>query len=248
MKQPDARGVRLYRLSKKSGTVKISQQIRNVLWIPKIGLCVPYFRSSLPILSLRGGRIFAPDAAIFNDAICHPKTKYGRAERRSRSYVFCYKYSFLLRAPRASPRDAIPSPFKIATAALRPRNDTKLRRFWVKNSLLCKVFDTLNSRTHGASGCFFSWERSAPPRGIRRRSSSRRPRRTWPSDTAPSQRLSKKLAVSIPIRPQSIPAVSGRSLARTAAAAARAPFQSSRSIEVMKPQRPTMPFSARILT
>ena len=26
------------------------------------------------------GAIFAPDAAIFNDAICHPETKYGYAE------------------------------------------------------------------------------------------------------------------------------------------------------------------------
>ena len=48
---------RRFRLSKKSGTVKISQQIRNVLRNRKIGFCVPYFRSSLPILSLRGGRV-----------------------------------------------------------------------------------------------------------------------------------------------------------------------------------------------
>ena len=48
---------RRFRLSKKSGTVKISQQIRNVLRNRKIGFYVPYFRSSLPILSLRGGRV-----------------------------------------------------------------------------------------------------------------------------------------------------------------------------------------------
>ena len=48
---------RRFRLSKKSGTVKISQQIRTVLRNRKIGFCVPYFRSSLPILSLRGGRL-----------------------------------------------------------------------------------------------------------------------------------------------------------------------------------------------
>ena len=43
---------------KKPGTVKIRQQIRNAFYgIQKSGLCVPYFRSSLPILSLRGGRV-----------------------------------------------------------------------------------------------------------------------------------------------------------------------------------------------
>ena len=52
-----------------------------------------------PTDSVIARRARAPDAAIFNDAICHPVTKYGRAERRSRSYVFCYKYSFWLRAP-----------------------------------------------------------------------------------------------------------------------------------------------------
>ena len=42
---------------------------------------------------------FAPDAAIFDDAICHAVTKYGRTERCSISHVFCDRDSFLLRAP-----------------------------------------------------------------------------------------------------------------------------------------------------
>ena len=39
------------------------------------------FPQNLPNLSLRGGRIFAPDAAIFDGTICHSGTNYGCAER-----------------------------------------------------------------------------------------------------------------------------------------------------------------------
>jgi hypothetical protein len=39
------------------------------------------FPQNPPNLSLRGGRIFAPDAAIFNGSICHSVTNYGCAER-----------------------------------------------------------------------------------------------------------------------------------------------------------------------
>ena len=35
------------------------------------------FPQNSPDLSLRGGRIFAPDAAIFDETICHPGTNYG---------------------------------------------------------------------------------------------------------------------------------------------------------------------------
>ena len=35
------------------------------------------FPKNLQNLSLRGGRNFAPDAAIFDGTICHPVTKYG---------------------------------------------------------------------------------------------------------------------------------------------------------------------------
>ena len=44
-------------------------------------------------------RARAPDAAIFNDALCRSVTKYGRAERCSISHVFCDRDFFLLRAP-----------------------------------------------------------------------------------------------------------------------------------------------------
>ena len=69
------------------------------------------FPQNPPDLSLRGGRIFAPDAAIFDGTICHPGTNYGCAkrnrtinkERGSRMkqgiHVFCDRGFFLLRAP-----------------------------------------------------------------------------------------------------------------------------------------------------
>ena len=105
-----AQGSSPVRLSKKSGTVKISQQIRNVLRNPKIGFCVPFFRSSLPILSLRGGCILAPDAAIFNESSCHSvttmvernETEPWNEERESgttqRFPCFCDRDFFLFRA------------------------------------------------------------------------------------------------------------------------------------------------------
>ena len=40
-----------------------------------------FFIKPTSFVSLRGGRIFAPDAAILNESICHPGTKHGRTER-----------------------------------------------------------------------------------------------------------------------------------------------------------------------
>ena len=42
---------------------------------------VPISRKTNQFCHCEEGAIFAPDAAIFNESICHPGTKYGRAER-----------------------------------------------------------------------------------------------------------------------------------------------------------------------
>ena len=98
---------------------------------------------------------FAPDAAIIDDAICYPGTKYGctgrsrTLEGRERKqneaaipmfFVISIPFCYVLPCFGAGCHTF---GLKIATAALRPRNDTKLGRFWGKNSLLCKDFDTL---------------------------------------------------------------------------------------------------------
>ena len=83
------------------------------------------YQQSLPILSLRGGLIFAPDAAIFDGTKRHPGTKFGETEQNS-IRLTCTPF------PCAS-RFLLPCfatgchtfGFKIATAAMRPRNDTK---------------------------------------------------------------------------------------------------------------------------
>ena len=86
-----------------------------------------------------------PDAAIFNDAICHPVTKYGCAERNRTLEGRERKQN-----EAANPMFfgiGLPSCFvlpcfatgchtfglKIATAAMRPRNDTNLERFSLEN-------------------------------------------------------------------------------------------------------------------
>ena len=46
--------------------------------VPEI---VPFSRKTCQICHCEEGAIFMPDAAIFDDAICHPGTKCGRAER-----------------------------------------------------------------------------------------------------------------------------------------------------------------------
>ena len=96
-------------------------------------------------MSLRGGHIFAPDAAIFDGTICHPVTNYGRAERnkaleggaRKRNdaaipmfFVIGISSCFVLPCFATG---CHASNFKIATAALRPRNDTELERFYLEN-------------------------------------------------------------------------------------------------------------------
>ena len=128
------------------------------------------FSKNQLVLSLRGGRIFAPDAAIFDGARRHPGTKHGQgcavkfALRASERCFACemracgrVKRRFWRSAAAVSLRDRfeyfdykngrfsrktcrfcvsarlppcfVPGfhtfDFKIATAALRPRNDTK---------------------------------------------------------------------------------------------------------------------------
>ena len=103
------------------------------------------FPQNPPDLSLRGGRIFAPDAAIFDGTICHPVTNYGRAERnkaleggaRKRNdaaipmfFVIGISSCFML---PCFDTGCHAFGFQIATAALRPRNDTELERFNLDN-------------------------------------------------------------------------------------------------------------------
>ena len=83
-----------------------------------------------PILSLRGGRTHAPDVAIFDETIRHSGTKYGKSRTRCRqkgqtsldnmagSFLFC-----ILSVLPCFATECHASGFKIATAALRPRND-----------------------------------------------------------------------------------------------------------------------------
>ena len=47
-------------------------------FVPEI---VPISRKTYQICHCEEGAFFAPDAAIFDDAICHPGTNYGCAER-----------------------------------------------------------------------------------------------------------------------------------------------------------------------
>ena len=90
-------------------------------------------------------RARAPDAAIFNDAICHSVTNYGRAERNRtlkwRERMRNDAANLLFFAIGISSCFVFPCfgagcytfDFKIATAALRPRNDTKSGRFCLEN-------------------------------------------------------------------------------------------------------------------
>ena len=154
-------------LSKKSGTVKIRQQIRSVIWNRKAEFCVPCFQSSRSILSLRGGRVRPTRQSLTmrfvipkRNMIARDETKPWNEERTQNdaaipmffviSIPFCYVLPFFGAGCHAFD-------FQIATAALRPRNDTKLERFCLENRrfsffavifcavLLCTVFQTFRS-------------------------------------------------------------------------------------------------------
>ena len=57
----------------------------------------------------------------------NPEIKKEEAERRSKS-IFCDRASFFVSHSRASPRDAIPSAFRLPRRCA-PRNDTKIGTF-----------------------------------------------------------------------------------------------------------------------
>ena len=122
-----------------------------------------------PIDSVIARRARAPDAAIFNESTCHPVTNYGCAERnrtlkwreRTRNdaanllfFVISIPFCFVLPCFATGCHTFT---FKIATAAVRPRNDTKLRRFYLENGRFsfyavifyamsfCIVFQTFRS-------------------------------------------------------------------------------------------------------
>ena len=100
--------------------------------------------SAKPTKFVIARRARAPDAAIFDGTICHPGTNYGCAERnrtinkgrgsrmKQRIHVFVIGISFCFVLPCFVP-GCHTSNFKIATAALRPRNDTELERFYLEN-------------------------------------------------------------------------------------------------------------------
>ena len=120
---------------------------------------------NLPVMSLRGGRIFAPDAAILKFPFRNPRTRYGDSSRhppilirrgatpprrfpgsaisRGRKSAFHMRQHISL--ARKANFTAQPRPCfvpgchafgsKIATAALRPRNDTKNGRFFAKPTI-----------------------------------------------------------------------------------------------------------------
>ena len=122
-----AQGSSPVRLSKKSGTVKISQQIKMFYGIGRLGFCVPYFRSSPPILSLRGGRVRPTRQSLTMRFVIPKRNMVGRNVAADLMFFvisipFCYVLPCFATGCHTFT-------FKIATAALRPRNDTKLRRF-----------------------------------------------------------------------------------------------------------------------
>ena len=90
-------------------------------------------------------RARAPDAAILNGTICHSVANYGCTERnrtlkereRKRNEAANLTF-FVIGLPSCFVLPCFAtgchaSNFKIATAALRPRNDTKLGRFCLEN-------------------------------------------------------------------------------------------------------------------
>ena len=112
-------------------------------FVPEI---VPFSRKTHQICHCEEGAAFAPDAAIFNESTCHPGTNYGCAERnrtlegreRKRNdaadpfFVIGIPFCFVL--PCFVPGCHAFS-FKIATAAMRPRNDTKTGRFCLEKDV-----------------------------------------------------------------------------------------------------------------
>ena len=135
-------------------------------FVPEI---VSFPRKTYQSCHCEEGAAFAPDAAIFDGTICHPGTNYGCAERNRTLEGRARK-----RSEAANPMFfviGLPSCFvlpcfatgchafglKIATAALRPRNDTELGRFYLENRRflfyavvfcavsLCTVFQTFRS-------------------------------------------------------------------------------------------------------
>ncbi len=84
-------------------------------------------------------QFFAPDAAIFNGTRRHPGTKFGEPARSGMRptctplpCTSCLVFPYLALGFYASN-------FKIATAALRPRNDTKSKRFIWKTNFFGRI-------------------------------------------------------------------------------------------------------------
>ena len=126
---------------------------------------VGFFVKPIIFVSLRGGRIFAPDAAIFDGTKRHLGTKYeknGTKQKRKISrdqtnrgsitfsvvsmtgiFSLCapcshYGHHFSFCSPCFVP-GCHAFGFKIATAALRPRNDTKSKRFIWKTNIFGRI-------------------------------------------------------------------------------------------------------------
>ena len=87
----------------------------------------------------RRAQFFAPDAAIFKPKAWHPVTKFGETARSGMRptctplpCTSCLVFPYLALGFYASN-------FKIATAALRPRNDTKSKRFIWKTNIFGRI-------------------------------------------------------------------------------------------------------------
>ena len=118
-------------------------------------------------------RARAPDAAILNGTIRRPGTNYGCAERNrtlkererkrneareSMFFVIGISSCFVLPCFAVG---CLAFGFKIATAALRPRNDTELGRFYLENGrfsffavIFCAVSLRIVFQTFRTGNCF----------------------------------------------------------------------------------------------
>ena len=131
------RGIAPHRLS----NVHLGNRSVFNRFVPEIA---PISRKTSQICHCEEGAAFAPDAAIFNETICHPGTNYGCAERnrtinkergsrmKQGIHVFVIGLSSCFVLPCFA-TGCHAFGLKIATAALRPRNDTETGRFYLEN-------------------------------------------------------------------------------------------------------------------
>ena len=114
------------------------------------------FPQNLPNLSLRGGRVRPTRQSLTKRFAIPERTMVARNEtepwnenRGSRIKQGIHVFVIGLPSCFTLPcfvTGCLTFGFLIATAALRPRNDTKLRRFWVKTAFFARILRVLRSR------------------------------------------------------------------------------------------------------